>query len=102
MIHAYKLRLTNLSQSNRSLKLGTLSARKDLDLCTTGFINKLSTEEVLSRIVAGKPVDLIKALNARDEATNLLDRRLNNIFHEVEMIRGESGADDLFVGYPFV
>lgn len=102
VIHSYKLRLTNLSQRNRSLKLGSLSPRKDMDLVMASFVNKLSTEELLSKIVAGKSVDLMRTLNLRDEAASLLDRQLNKVFREVETLHGETGAYDLFLGYPFV
>jgi hypothetical protein len=102
VIHTYKLRLTNLSQRNRSLKLGSLSARKDMDLVMASFVNKLSTEELLQKIVAGKSVDLMRTLNLRDEAASLLDRQLNKVFREVETLYGETGAYDLFLGYPFV
>lgn len=102
ILHAYKLRLTNLSQGNRSLKLASLSARKELDLAEAGYINKLSTEEILSKIVSAKGVDLIRTLNPRDEKTNVLDRKLNKLFREVSMLHAETGAYDLFLGYPFV
>lgn len=101
-LHQYKLRLTNLNQSNRSLKLSRLSAVKDLDLMEAGHANKLSTKEILERIVAGKSVNLVNQLSARDEAANLLDRRLTKIFREVNTINEETGAYDLFLGYPFV
>lgn len=102
IIHQYKLRLTNLSQANRSLKLAKLSRRKDLDITDAAFINQLSSEEILQKIVAGRSVDLIKTLSARDEQTNLLDRRLNQLYREVNTIYEETGTDDLFLGYPFV
>lgn len=102
VMHQYKLRLTNLSQANRSLKLQKLSLRKDLDLIDASHINGLSAEEILGKIIAGQSVTLIKNLSARDEAINLLDRRLNNIYHEISTINEETGTYDLFLGYPFV
>jgi hypothetical protein len=102
VMHQYKLRLTNLSQANRSLKLSKLSVRKDLDLTDAGFVQQLSAPEILSKIIAGQSVTLLKSLSSRDEASNLFDRRLNNIFHEVSTINEETGTYDLFLGYPFV
>ncbi|MFN8393248.1 MAG: AAA domain-containing protein [Bacteroidia bacterium] len=102
VLHQYKLRLTNLSQSNRSLRLARLSPRKDIDLSDLGHLNQLSSADILKRIVAGQSVTLVKALSARDEATNLVDRHLNKIWHTVNTLQEESGAYDLFVGYPFV
>ncbi len=102
VMHQYKLRLTNLSQGNRSLKLNRLSARKDIDLTDLTQLNQHSAIDILGKIVAGQSVALIKNLSARDEATNLADRRLNNIWHEITTLYDESGTYDLFLGYPFV
>lgn len=102
VLHQYKLRLTNLSQSNRSLKLGKLSRLRDLDLTEAAFVNKLSAREILGKVIAGKSVDLVKSLSALDTDTNLLDRRLNRLYREVNTIYEETGAYDLFMGYPWV
>ncbi len=101
-MHQYKLRLTNLSQANRSLKLNRLSVRKDIDLTDLTQLNQHSATDILGKIIAGQSVPLIKNLSARDEATNIADRRLNNIWHEITTLYDESGAYDLFLGYPFV
>lgn len=101
-LHQYKIRLTNLSQSNRSLKLARLSRTRDLDLTATAFVNGMSPKEILEKVVAGKSVNLIKELSANHEATNLLDRHLNSIYREARTIQEETGTYDLFVGYPFV
>lgn len=102
IIHNYKLRLTNLSQSNRTLKLGRLSKRRDIDLKDLGFLVKDSAEEMLERLIAGKDITLIKQADPRHEATNVADRRLNHIFRTARSIREERGTYDLFLGYPFV
>lgn len=101
-LHQYKLRLTNLSQSNRSLKLGRLSRHKDLDLTVASQAHKMTAGEMLSRIVAGRSVDLITTLSARDEKVNLLDRHLTRLYRQTETLYEETGSDDLFLGYPFV
>lgn len=102
VLHPYKLRLTNLSQANRSLKLTRLSTRKDIDLTDLSQLNQLSATEILGKIIAGQNVTLIKQLSARSEAINLADRRLGKVWHEVNTIYEESGTYDLFLGYPFV
>jgi REase_MTES_1575/AAA domain/Protein of unknown function (DUF4011) len=102
MMHQYKLRLTNLSQANRSLKLQRLSVRKDMDLMDLSFLNQLSATDILNRLIAGQNVPLIKGISPRNEQTNLTDRRLNMLWNEVDTIYEESGTDDLFLGYPFV
>ncbi|MEL6804725.1 MAG: DUF4011 domain-containing protein, partial [Bacteroidota bacterium] len=102
ILHSYKLRLTNLSQGNRSLKLSRLSKRRDIDLRDLGFLEKRSPEEILQQIIAKKDLKLIERLDPRFEPTNLADRRLNQIYREVNRIFEETGTYDLFVGYPFV
>lgn len=102
IIHSYKLRLTNLSQGNRSLKLGRLSKRRDIDLKSLGFLDSQSAEDLLKRIIAGKNVNLLKKLDPRHEPTNLADRRLNKIYRSAQTLFEETGTYDLFLGYPFV
>lgn len=102
ILHAYKLRLTNLSQGNRSLKLGRLSARRDIDLWDLAHLAGKSAEELLEQVIAGKDVTLISRIDPRHEQTNLVDRRLNNIHRTVNMFLEESGTYDLHLGYPFV
>jgi very-short-patch-repair endonuclease len=102
VLHQYKLRLTNLSQANRSLKLSRLSVRKDIDLLELGHLNQNSAAQILGRIIAGHNVVLIKQLSASDERINLGDRRLNQVFHEISTLNEETGSYDLALGYPFV
>ncbi len=102
IIHSYKLRLTNLSQGNRSLKLARLSARKDMDLLDLGGLEGESAEALFEKILGGKDLRLINKLDARYERTNLADRRLNNIFRQLNTFFEETGTYDLFIGYPFV
>ncbi len=102
ILHSYKLRLTNLSQANRSLRLGRLSKRRDIDLKDFSFIEEDTAEQILQKIIQGKDVSLISRLNPRFEATNLLDRRLNQVYRTAQGLEEESGSYDLFLGYPFV
>ena len=102
IIHNYKLRLTNLSQGNRSLKLGRLSSRRDIDLKDLGLLEKDTAEEILAKIIAGKDVKLINKLDPRFEPTNKADYRLNRIYRTVNTLFEETGTYDLFLGYPFV
>ncbi|MEZ4829221.1 MAG: AAA domain-containing protein [Bacteroidia bacterium] len=102
IIHSYKHRLTNLSQSNRSLKLPRLSKSRDMDLKDLGFLEEDSPEDILLKIISGKDVRLINKLDPRHEPVNLADRRLNQIYRSVSTLFEETGTYDLFVGYPFV
>ncbi|MDX2286100.1 MAG: AAA domain-containing protein [Bacteroidia bacterium] len=102
ILHTYKLRLTNLSQGNRSLCLPRLSPRRDIDLRDLGFLNGLSPEDLLQRVLAGKDLALIDRPDPRHAATNLADRRLNQIYRSASSLFEESGSYDLYLGYPFV
>ena len=67
ILHSYQLRLTNLSQGNRSLKLGRLSRRRDMDWKDLDFLEKESAEDLLGKIIAGKDIRLINRLDPRFE-----------------------------------
>lgn len=101
-LHTYKLRLTNLSQGNRSLKLARLSSRRDMDLLDLGHLENDTAESILAKLIAGKDVRLINRLDPRLERVNLADRRLSQIHRTAETLFEETGTYDLFVGYPFV
>ncbi|MEO1449627.1 MAG: DUF4011 domain-containing protein, partial [Bacteroidota bacterium] len=102
ILHSYKLRLTNLNQGNRALRLQRLSARRDIDWKDLGFLNGVSAEDILHRLIAGRDIPLIQRLDPRHAATNQADRRLNRIYRTAENLLEEAGSYDLFVGYPFV
>lgn len=102
ILHTFKLRLTNLSQGNRSLRLPRLSRRRDIDWCELGYIEDKKPEELLQAILDGKDLVLVNKLDARFPKTNVVSNRLNNIYREVNTIFEETGAYDLYVGYPFV
>ncbi len=60
ILHTYKLRLTNLNQKNRSLKLGRLSTHRDIDLKELGYLEEFSPETILQKIIAGKDIVFVK------------------------------------------
>ncbi|MEL6731193.1 MAG: AAA domain-containing protein [Bacteroidota bacterium] len=102
ILHSYKLRLTNLSQGNRSLRLGKLSRHQDIDLRDLHYVEDDGAEEIFQKVLAGRDIRLLSKLNPRLESSNIADRRLNNIYRRVETLMEETGNYDLFVGYPFV
>lgn len=75
---------------------------QDADLKTLDFFDDEPAEKILEKIISGRRSTLIRRLDPRDEKINLMDRRLNRIYREVNTISEESGSYDLFVGYPFV
>jgi len=102
ILHSYQLRLTNLSQGNRALRLLRLSKRRDMDLCEFAGMEYPQAEELMKRLIADKDVKLVSKLDPRFAPTNLADRRLTQIFRTVNTLQEETGTHDLFVGYPFV
>ncbi|TAE55779.1 MAG: DUF4011 domain-containing protein [Bacteroidetes bacterium] len=102
VLHTYQLRLTNLSQSNRALRLAKLSALRDVDLCSLGFIEKDSPAEMLRKVLAGKDLRLLSAPDPRFAPANVAGQQLNKIWRTVQTLFEETGAYDLYLGYPFV
>ncbi|MEL7064903.1 MAG: hypothetical protein AAFP00_14275 [Bacteroidota bacterium] len=54
ILHSYKLRLTNLSQGNRSLRLGKLSRHQDIDLRDLHYVEDDGAEEIFQKVLAGR------------------------------------------------
>ncbi|MFN0201696.1 MAG: AAA domain-containing protein [Bacteroidia bacterium] len=102
ILHTYKLRLTNLSQGNRALRLGKLSLRRDADLFEWGFLENESPEALFQKILAGKNLRILNKLDARHEKSNALDKQLNLLYREILKIEEETGTYNLFIAYPFV
>jgi|GEM_PF-145984 len=102
ILHTYKLRLTNLSQRNRSLRLSRLSSRRDIDLTQITPIHNESPQDLFKKVLAGKTFPLLKKLDPRFHQANVVDRRLNNIYREINTIFEETGSYDLYIGYLFV
>lgn len=102
ILHNYKLRLTNISQSNRSLKLARISPKTSFDVVESAFLENDSAEDIFRKILAGKTVKLVQKLDARLEKTNEVDKHLNQLFRQIETIEEETGTYNVYVGYPFV
>lgn len=102
ILHSYKLRLTNISQGNRAIKLMKLSPRRDMDFTNLAFLEEDSAEDLFRKVLSGKNHRLIHKLDSRHEKTNLIDKQLNLIYRELQAIYEETGTQDLYVGYPFV
>jgi hypothetical protein len=102
VLHRYQLRLTNLSQGNRALRLLRLSARRHLDLTELGGLEKDSAEELLQKRIAGRDLRLITRLDPRFAPVNEADRHLNQLYRSANLLFEETGTYDLSLGYPFV
>ena len=103
VLRAYRRRLTNLSSRNRSLLLTSLPAGQFLDLHETDFIlNKPSFSLIADLIGRKATIPLCEVLDARQERSNEVSRKLRRIDRTARFIEEERGTEDLYVGWPFV
>jgi len=103
ILKTYQRRLTNLSGNNRSLLLLRLNAEQFLDLHDLDHVNGEPSWNLVEQIISRKSkVRLIPISDARDEKSNKLSTRLKKLQRREQFIFQESGARDLYVGWPFV
>ncbi|MBD2754600.1 AAA domain-containing protein [Spirosoma validum] len=103
VLKTFRRRLTNLSSRNRSLLLTSLPAGQFLDLHETDFLlNKPSFSIIADLIGRKSSVSLCEVLDARQERSNEVSRKLRRIDRTVRFIEDERGTEDLYVGWPFV
>ncbi len=102
-LRAFRRRLTNLSSRNRSLLLTSLPAGQFLDLHETDFLLNKPSFTLISDLIGRKAsVSLCEVLDARQERSNEVSRKLRRIDRTARFIQAERGTDDLYVGWPFV
>ena len=103
ILKSYQRRLTNLSGNNRSLLLLRLNAEQFLDLHQLDHVNGKPSWDLVDQIISKKTkVRLIPVSDARDELSNKLSNRLKKLQRREQFIFQESGAKDLYVGWPFI
>ena len=103
ILKAFRRRLTNLSSRNRSLLLTTLPTGQFLDLHETDFLLNKPSFTIIADLIGRKPsVGLCEILDARQERSNEVSRKLRRIDHTSRFIEEERGTEDLYVGWPFV
>ena len=103
VLKTFRRRLTNLSSRNRSLLLTSLPASQFLDLHETDFLlNKPSFSLIADLISRKSSVTLCDVLDARQERSNEVSRKLRRIDRTARFIEEERGTEDLYVGWPFV
>ncbi|WP_461051034.1 AAA domain-containing protein [Spirosoma arcticum] len=103
VLSAFRRRLTNLGSRNRSLLLTSLPASQFLDLHETNFLlNKPSFNLIANLIGRKTSVPVCEVLDARQERSNEVSRKVRRIDRTARFIKEESGTDDLYVGWPFV
>ncbi|WP_266363003.1 AAA domain-containing protein [Tellurirhabdus rosea] len=103
ILKAYARRLTNLSSRNRSLLLTSLPAEQFLDLHETDYRLNQPSFDIIRQLIGRKAtVPVCEVLDPRDGKANDASRRLRRIARTAQFIEEERGAQDLYVGYPFV
>ena len=105
LLEIYQRRLTNLSGKNRSLWLPKIYTTSFLDINELDFLlNKpaFSVVESLLNTTSKKSIPICNLSDARDSKTNQISRQLKGIERKTNSIFEESGAFDLYVGFPFV
>ncbi|MFY0593628.1 AAA domain-containing protein [Roseivirga sp.] len=103
ILKSYQRRLVNLSGNNRSLLLLRLNKEQFLDLHDFDHVNGLPSWNIVEQVIAKKSkIKLIPVSDPRDENSNALSNRLKRLKRREEFIFQETGAKDLYVGWPFV
>ncbi len=103
VLKTFRRRLTNLSSRNRSLVLTTLPNGQFLDLHETDFLLNRSSFTIIADLIGRKSsVALCEVLDARQERSNEVSRKLRRIDRTARFIEEERGTKDLYLGWPFV
>lgn len=103
VLRTFRRRLTNLSSRNRSLLLTSLPAGQFLDLQEVDFLLNKPSFSIIADLISRKPsVALCDVLDARQERSNEVSRKLRHIDRAARFIEEERGTEDLYVGWPFV
>ncbi|TAE99108.1 MAG: DUF4011 domain-containing protein [Runella slithyformis] len=103
ILKTYLKRLTNLSNRNRSLLLGSLPSEQFLDIDELDFLDNFASFEIVRQLIAQKNViKLCDTADPRMAKINEVSKKLRKIARTEQFIEAERGAEDLYVGWPFV
>lgn len=102
LLHLCRLRLLDLSQGNRALKMPRLLAGRELDLHELGWQLGTTPGQLLAQLISGKKMQLLTPKAEANPETEQLARRLTRLHRHLRQQEQETGAYDLYVGYPFV
>lgn len=103
-LKAFQKRLTNLTASNKSIFLNKISKSTDLCFHDFDFVHKDQTSfQLLENILFHKKsVRLLPFIDMVDKGNNPLSEALAKTFKKNNEIVTEIGAEELYIGYPFV
>jgi ABC-type uncharacterized transport system YnjBCD ATPase subunit len=103
ILRSYLRRLTNLTSRNRSLVLLSLPQEQFLDVQDLDFLNGKPAFDLLAQLLAQKSqIPLLEVLDPRFDRVNEASKRLRKIARTAAFVEAEIGAQDLYVGWPFV
>lgn len=103
ILKTYLRRLTNLTSRNKSLLLLSLPQEQFFDLHELNFLNGESSYNLVNQLIAQKKqIKLCDVIDPRFEKVNEASKRLRKLARTEQMIEEERGANDLYVGFPFV
>lgn len=103
VLQAFQKRLTNLSGNNRSLLLHRLNTEQFLDVHAFDYVDKTPSWHIVEELIARrKGIKLVPIMDGRDETSNRLSARLKQLSRREKFLMEETGAGDLYVGWPFV
>ncbi len=103
LLKTYLRRLTNLTSRNRSLLLLNLPQEQFLDLHQLNFLDNKPSFELINQLIAQRSqISLCDVMDSRLEKVNEVSKILRKIARTETFIEQERGAEDLYVGYPFV
>ncbi|WP_341228210.1 AAA domain-containing protein [uncultured Arcticibacterium sp.] len=100
LLITYKKRLTNLTSKNRSLLLLRPILRQFIDL---RLLEQLNNQPILDALISSKKsIHLCDKIDPRDGKSNEISLHLRKIWKTDILLKEERGAQDLYIGYPFV
>jgi superfamily I DNA and/or RNA helicase len=103
LLQSYQRRLSNISGNNRSLLLLRLIASQTIDIHDFNFLDGNNSFEVINQIIKGaKKIKLSQVIDSRDTDANKLTTKLKGLQRKAQFILEETGAFDLYIGWPFV
>ncbi len=102
LLKAYQKRLTNLTPKNRSIYLGRLSKRFDLDLKSLFSFSGKDHGDLLSNLLRGKTLQVVEVVDPRLGSSNELSLKIKNIHRQGAFVKTERGNDDLHIAWPYV
>lgn len=103
LLKSYLKKLTNLSGSNKSLLLLRLLKSQDIDVHDFDFLTNEPSFSILEKLVKQKEsIKLCSVIDPRLEDNNTVSKQLKKILRKNKQIFEERGAQDLYIGWPFI